>query len=50
MLRALVLLGKIIQTKTIDFSLMNILLIETPLAETDSYRMEVLVAIEKLER
>jgi hypothetical protein len=29
---------------------MNILLIESPLAETDSYRMEVLVAIEKLER
>jgi hypothetical protein len=51
MLRALVLLGKIIQKKkTIDFSLMNILLIETPLAETDSYRMEVLVGIEKLER
>lgn len=48
-LRALVLLGKI---SLIQFQPMIcfVLLIETPISETDSYRMEVLVALDKLER
>ncbi len=50
MLRALVLLGKIIWRKNKRFILRDILFIETPLSETDSYRTEVLVALDKLER
>jgi hypothetical protein len=50
MLRALVLLGKIIWRKKNRFILIDILFIETPLSETDSYRTEVLVALDKLER
>lgn len=48
MLRALVLLGKISMNDRVDEFLLSF--VETPISETDAYRMEVLVAVDKLER
>jgi len=50
MLRVLVVLGKNIKKSNIDLFLCSIILIEILLSETGSYRMKVLIAINKFRR
>ena len=49
MLRALVLLGKKSREREYYF-VMKFLFLESPVSELDGYRLEVLVAVDKLER
>jgi hypothetical protein len=50
MLRVLVVLGKNIKKSNIDLFLCTIILIEILLSETGSYRMKVLISINKFLR
>ena len=49
-LRALVLAGNIFKLFILKFNILIELFIDSPIAETDDYRLEVLIAVRRLER